>query len=86
MYFKHLKEIFLPKHHSQTCPATKHHTRIEKMVKNEGSGIEKNQIFLEGQTTHPPKHLNLQLSVLRKGCRIRLAAGRRYNEGFKYRL
>lgn len=45
MYFKHLKEIFLPKHHSQTCPATKHRPRIEKMVKNEGRGIEKKSDF-----------------------------------------
>lgn len=39
MYLKHLEEIFLPKYHSQTCPATKHRPKIEELAKNEGMGI-----------------------------------------------
>lgn len=45
MYFKLLEEIFLPKYHSQTCPAAKHHPKIEELAKNEGRGIKKKKIL-----------------------------------------
>lgn len=35
VYFKHFELIPLPKSHSQTCPATKHHPKTEESAKNE---------------------------------------------------
>lgn len=50
MYFKHLEEIFLPKFHSQTCPAAKHHPKIEQLAKNERRGIKKKSSDFSGRT------------------------------------
>lgn len=36
--FEHLEEISLTKHRGQTCPATKHHHKIEEYRKNYGGG------------------------------------------------